>query len=176
MFDLGQSMSAIFYILGHVEGPVNYKKVLKLLYMADRESLFESGWTITEDEPIVMPKGPVLNNLYTLLTDENAPNRDIFTTFFNIENGNVSIKKPFTYNWLSQFTEGVLNNVCNQYGNKTWQELSEMTHKLPEWGKKTLSWEQIIEDNNRQDVLPLYKDSVSSLDSDLDRDEILAYA
>lgn len=176
MFDLGRSMSAVFYILRHVDGPVDYKKLLKLLYIADRESLFGSGCTITEDDPMVMPRGPVLKNLYTLFTEEDAPNRDVFTTFFDVEDGAIRIKKDFTYAWLSRFTERILNDICSRYGTATWQELSDMTHSLPEWGSGTLSWEQVIEANDKRDILPLYRNSVSTLDSDFDRDEVLSYA
>ena len=176
MFDLGQTMSAIYYILKHVSGPVDFKKLLKLLYMADRQSVLETGIPITGDDLVAMPKGPVLKSVYALLTDETAPNRDLFTTFFSAEDNSIQLKKEFTYDWLSPFTENILDTICREYGNGSDDELSEMTHHLPEWNFGSLSWENVMRANGHEELISQYHDSFSSLFPDTDRDEILEYA
>lgn len=39
---------------------MSYLRMLKLLYLADRESLKETGHTITGDRVVAMEHGPVL--------------------------------------------------------------------------------------------------------------------
>src|SRR5271155_4089348 len=46
---------------------MNYMRLLKLLYMADRESLRETGRPITGGPVTAMERGPVLEEVYDLI-------------------------------------------------------------------------------------------------------------
>ena len=46
-------------------------RLLKLLYIADRESLTERARPITGDYPVAMDHGPVLSNTYNLIKGED---------------------------------------------------------------------------------------------------------
>jgi len=50
-----------------------YIKLIKLLYLADREALLRWGRPITTDCHVSMPKGPVVSQIYHLITDEPEP-------------------------------------------------------------------------------------------------------
>ena len=44
--------------------PLDTIVLIKLLYLADRKALLESGYTITGDGMVSMPLGPVLSTIY----------------------------------------------------------------------------------------------------------------
>lgn len=46
-------------------------RLLKLLYIADREALTERARPITGDSPVAMDNGPVLSNTYDLIKGQN---------------------------------------------------------------------------------------------------------
>src|SRR6266498_4436554 len=48
---------------------MSYLRLLKLLYISDRESLRETGWPITGDRAVAMDNGPVLSHVYDLIMD-----------------------------------------------------------------------------------------------------------
>src|SRR5438552_180653 len=51
---------------------MDYLRVLKLLYIADRESLAETGRPITGDQVVAMKLGPVLSGIYNLIQSTRA--------------------------------------------------------------------------------------------------------
>lgn len=55
-FDIRKSIAAVAFLLKKAPNrTMNYNKLLMMLYMADRESLKETGTTITGDQPIALP-------------------------------------------------------------------------------------------------------------------------
>src|SRR6266481_4115650 len=46
---------------------MSYLRLIKLLYIADRESLKETGRKITRDRTVAMKNGPVLSGIYDLI-------------------------------------------------------------------------------------------------------------
>lgn len=176
MLNLGSTMGAIEFIIKHTEPELSHKKLLKLLYLADRESLFRFGWPITCDNPEALEKGPVLEHVFRLLKDESAENRDIFLTFFNVSENRISSKRDFTSDWLSENNQEILEEICKQYGNFSGQELSEYTHELPEWeGLIPMTWETVLKKNCREGMLAVYEDLNTMLDNAPNRDELLEY-
>jgi uncharacterized phage-associated protein len=60
-----QAIAAFLHFHGSKE--MSYLRMLKLLYLADRESLKETGRTITGDRVVAMEHGPVPSCAYHLL-------------------------------------------------------------------------------------------------------------
>src|SRR5271168_467516 len=50
---------------------MNYMRLLKLLYIADRESLRETGRPVTGGPVIAMERGPVLKEVYDLILGQH---------------------------------------------------------------------------------------------------------
>ena len=64
-FNLTKAAQATALLLhGRPARRMSYLRVLKLLYLADREMLTQKLRTITGDQPIAMKKGPVLVHLF----------------------------------------------------------------------------------------------------------------
>ena len=56
-------------------GKMSYRKLIKLLYLADREALLRWGRPITTDRYVSMDHGPVVSNVYELIRAEPQPGR-----------------------------------------------------------------------------------------------------
>jgi uncharacterized phage-associated protein len=67
-FDQAKAAQAAGVFLHLAGGRLHYMVLIKLLYLADRESLLRSGSPITHDTYYTMKTGPVLNSVHDLLT------------------------------------------------------------------------------------------------------------
>src|SRR5438477_7194490 len=67
-FNIDKTMQAIATLLRfHNTKEMSYLRMLKLLYIADRESLKETGRPITGDHVVAMAHGPVLSGVFDLI-------------------------------------------------------------------------------------------------------------
>src|ERR1700682_886417 len=72
-FDFARTVQAVSVLLDLQRSRrMNYMRLLKLLYIADRESLLETGAPITGDRPVAMKRGPVLSHVYNLIKGEST--------------------------------------------------------------------------------------------------------
>jgi uncharacterized phage-associated protein len=104
-------------------------KLLKLMYLADRTSLIETGFLITGDAIVAMDMGPVLSNTYNRL----KPTGDM--GFISHEPGNVILKaQPPTDGLLSDYEIGVARQIFKNFGHMTGRQLTDYLHRhAPEW-------------------------------------------
>jgi uncharacterized phage-associated protein len=104
-------------------------KLLKLMYLADRTSLIETGFLITGDAIVAMDMGPVLSNTYNRL----KPTGDM--GFISHEPGNVMLNEPPpTDGLLSDYEIGIARQIFKRFGHMTGQQLTEYLHShAPEW-------------------------------------------
>ena len=56
------------YLLQRRDGRMSYLKLMKLLYLSDRESMDRFGEPISDDRMVSMPLGPVLSQTLNVLT------------------------------------------------------------------------------------------------------------
>ena len=66
VFNDRKTAQAAAWLLDRQEGRMPYLKLIKLLYLADRQSLIESGYPITGDRLVSMDRGPVLSRVLDL--------------------------------------------------------------------------------------------------------------
>ena len=66
-FHFERALQASAYLLRLDGKRMGYLRLLKLLYIADREWLAETGESITGDRAYAMKYGPVLSNIYDLI-------------------------------------------------------------------------------------------------------------
>lgn len=67
MVNIDKLIDTVNYLLSLNEGHINYTKLIKLLYIADRETFNEFGFTITGDQYYALHNGPILSKLYDLI-------------------------------------------------------------------------------------------------------------
>ena len=66
MFNEQRVAQMAAYLLGRARGHTKYLKLMKLLYLADRESMKRHGHPISGDRYVSMEHGPVLSHTLNL--------------------------------------------------------------------------------------------------------------
>ena len=116
-------------------GRMSYLKLIKLLYLADREALLRWGRPISTDRYVSMDKGPVLSRVLSLTTDgDNPGDPAIWAASISApSNYEVELKGEAGNDELSDAEEALLDEIFKQHGHLNRWELVKLTHKLPEW-------------------------------------------
>ena len=127
--------AAAFLIERH-GGKMNYMKLIKLLYLADRNALLTLGRPITFDRYVSMDRGPVLSRTLDLITEGNPPgavsvwSRHISTP----RDYYVEIKEKIEPWELSEAETDILDDIYKAHGHKSkWDLVMELHAILPEW-------------------------------------------
>jgi len=113
-------------------------KLMKLLYLADREAMGRYGAPISGDRIVAMQHGPVLSMTLNLMDGdvESSPNGwdDLIS---DKENHELSLKRTLTpddMDELSQADISVLEAVWKQFGHMDKWVIRDYTHDhCPEW-------------------------------------------
>ena len=121
---------------------MKHLKLIKLMYLADREALKRWGHSITGDRYISMDKGPVLSNVLNLIHDERNPNQTVTGLVWSdciqeSDNHNVKLVRKPTAEPLSKAEIELAEEIFNMYGSVNRWKLVEMTHGFPEYTKPT---------------------------------------
>ena len=69
-FDETKATQVAAYFFSLRGGQMHYIKLIKLMYMADREALLRWGVPITRDRYVSMDNGPVLSRVLNLITED----------------------------------------------------------------------------------------------------------
>ncbi len=119
-------------------GSINVLKVVKLVYLADRESLRQRGHPIQYEARFSMPHGPVnsttLDYLNGFYRDDGGWSdflRDRANNDVGLANQNMTLE---ALDELSKREIGVLESVWLEFGHMDRFDLAEWTHDhIPEW-------------------------------------------
>jgi uncharacterized phage-associated protein len=134
-FNSTKAAQAAYRLLSMAGGKLNYMVLVKLLYLADRKALMELESPITGDRLTSLPHGPALSHILDLI--RFGPIYESDAPWFR------AVSPPIGYDVqrledigdgeLSNAEDQILKRTFEEYGTKTWQELSRLTHDLPEW-------------------------------------------
>lgn len=131
-----KSAQAASYLISLSGGKLNYMALIKVLYLADRQTLLECGFTITGDSFVSMPRGPVLSKILDLI---NMGIHKKITPWFHYisEPNNYELRlaknAPSKRDELSKYEIRVLKKIHDDYGSINLWDLVKLMHKLPEW-------------------------------------------
>jgi uncharacterized phage-associated protein len=117
-------------------GRMAYMKLIKLLYMADRQSLVETGFSITGDRMFSMEHGPVLSRLLNWLKREAHPSAAWRGMVSPPVGYDVDLVQPLpaALATLSDYEIDLLATVWSNYGHMDQFQLEKYLHDtLPEW-------------------------------------------
>lgn len=114
---------------------MSYMKLIKLLYLADREALLRWGSPITTDRYVAMDRGPVLSGILNLIIDEEDPlSPSIWSRVISEpERYEVRLKGDIEEEELSEAEVELLEEIFARYGKMNRWDLVNLTHELPEW-------------------------------------------
>ena len=127
------------------------KRLLALLYLADRAAIKETGRPIIGGHPVAMDHGPIHSEVYDLIKGGTSFEQEWSEHFQNS-----GYKLELTHDpgilSLSRYEIGKLNELSETYANKDEWEVANVTHDLPEYEKnyvvgtsKKIPLEDIIE-------------------------------
>lgn len=130
-------MAAVF--AGHQGGTINVLKLMKLLYLADREALNRYGFPITFDNMVAMPHGPVLSRTLNLFDGgADAESTSSWEEWISDrDNHDVSVRRTFERKDLDQLSDSdleVIESVWGAFGKMNKWAIRDYTHEhCAEW-------------------------------------------
>lgn len=110
---------------------------LKLLYIADRISLQETGVLVTCDDMIAMDEGPLSDVVYNCIKGE-AARCAFWQEHIHKQRHTLSVARDPGDSELCDYEVRLLQRVAVEYGTKHWRELRKITHEFPEYKKNHL--------------------------------------
>ncbi|MFZ2452553.1 MAG: Panacea domain-containing protein [Methylovulum miyakonense] len=117
---------------------MSHLKLMKLLYLADRESLRLYGLSISGDCLVSMPHGPVLSMTLNLMDGDIESRPDGWESLISTkENHELALKTELqadTLDELSKADTDVLETIWQQFGKLSRWQIPDYTHQhCPEW-------------------------------------------
>jgi uncharacterized phage-associated protein len=134
-FDAKKAIQAIGVLLRHDQvTQMNSMRILKLLYLAERDVLRQSGRSITGDSFTALERGPVLENLYSLIRDQHSE-FSVFDEYYRRERFTLKQLKDPDIDELSEFEIDAIQRTAAAHAERDEWALAQFTHELPEWQK-----------------------------------------
>jgi len=113
---------------------ISRMRLLKLLYIADREALKEIGRTISNDAHAALKKGPILSGFYNVIKGEDVGSRQ-FERHFESIGYRLKLIRAAGIARLNRFEIRKLHEVSERFSAADDEDLSEITHDFAEWKK-----------------------------------------
>lgn len=131
---------ASYFLERSPEHLLNDIKLMKLMYLAERESLEKFTSTITGSRLVSMRHGPVLSDAYKIMRDD-TPNSfwRAHVRYLPYSSGEVSensfklLKPVDAALYLSEGQMEILADVWEKFGVEEKWKLRHLTHMFPEW-------------------------------------------
>ena len=137
VFDARKTAQAARCLIALDGGTMNYMVLIKLLYLADRRSLIETGMPISGDRMVAMPHGPVLSRTYDQINMGAPPETDEGTAWYEYitepSDYDVSSRGESRTDQLSHYELDLLGETFERFGRMSRWALRDYTHTLPEW-------------------------------------------
>jgi uncharacterized phage-associated protein len=132
-FDERRAVQAAAVLLREAGGTENYTSILKELYLADRQSLIETGQPITGSTFVSMANGPVLSEVYNCIKGEVEVADSLWDHCIRTQGYNVELVEDPGDDQLSDYDVGVLTDLAKKYKRVSYTHLIDVVHGLPEW-------------------------------------------
>ena len=140
-FDEVKATQAAAHLTALEGGNINYMKLIKLLYLADRNAITQRGNPIVGGHYVSMKNGPVLSRVLDIIKPGGVVAAYWKQHIDEAHNYHVRLKGPPPTGDLSEREIEWLDKVYSVYGSLDEWQLVEFTHLLPEWkdpGKSVL--------------------------------------
>ena len=135
-FDIRKAIAATAFLVEGQGGQLDMFLGLKMLYLADKKSLVEWGKTITGDNFVSMPKGPVLSRIYNLFkgTGARKNQQEWNESFSERMNQSVHLLKGVDIGILSKREMAALEGARQEINSRAPWDVADWLHKeCPEW-------------------------------------------
>lgn len=130
-----------FFAMKNGALPLAVIKAVKLVYLADRESVRRFGFPIQDEDRVSMKHGPVNSETYAMINGEADPVASGWSDFLrDREDHNLALARPdLSEDDLDELSDAdieALNAVWERFGHMTKWQLRDWTHvqaNVPEW-------------------------------------------
>jgi hypothetical protein len=130
-------------------GPVDYLRLSKLVYLADRESISKRGIPIVGGHYFSMNKGPTIGEVMDFVGKRNAPGwKSVISPRFGNE---IRLQGKPEFGALSEAELEILDETVQSHLSRTTDELVAWCHKncpeyeeVPPRSRKTIAVESIL--------------------------------
>lgn len=130
--DLKTIQAAGILLRAHPLRAMSCLRLLKLLYIGDRESLKETKRPITGDRAVAMRHGPALSETYDLVKEEHVRSAEWGKYFENVGYDVRFRGEPGT-DRLSRYEIEKLQEVARRFEYQDDWAVAETSHQYPEW-------------------------------------------
>ncbi len=119
-------------------GRISHLKLMKLLYLADREAMQQHGFPISGDHFAALPHGPVLSQTLSLADGSCESKPGGWESWMSDkDNHEIGLRRTVSREVLDQLSDAeleVMQKVWAQFGRMTRWEIRDYTHQhCPEW-------------------------------------------
>lgn len=150
---------------------MSYLKLIKLMYLIDREALLSWGRPLTFDRYVSMGEGPVLSRTYDLIKHAIPPGVQLYWHQFvdPAPDYSVTLSKEPESDEISDATASLIADVFEQHGHKSRWDVVEFTHGLPEWQDPEgsvipIEYRDILRESDRTDLeIAEFEDEMEAL-------------
>ena len=139
MYNERKAAQVAAWFLNQAGGSMRHLRLMKLMYLAERQTLRDYGFTLTGDQVVAMPHGPVLSMTLNFINGDIESVNDGWEAWISDrENHEVALRdRPNgqnTFDELNNAEVEILNAVWNEFGHMTQWEIRDYTHDhCPEW-------------------------------------------
>jgi uncharacterized phage-associated protein len=140
MYNEQKAAQIAAWFIAQEGGTMPHLKLMKLMYLADREAMRTCGFPITGDRFVSMPHGPVLVNTLNHINDDAFSVAggwdDWISDKANYEVALLRQATPETLDHLSRADLQVLQDIWSKFGHMTKYQIRDYTHdplNCPEW-------------------------------------------
>ena len=170
-FRFDRSLQAAAYLVKLAGGEEYYLRLLKLLYIADRNYLLKYGEMITGDRVVAMKNGPVLSNIFDLIKGIRGQGVNSDKWAYHLQTLPDShtvrlIDDPRTGS-LCRASQEILDDVYTKYGKMPRFKLRDLTHSFPEWQKyfqenivQSIPWDDILRLHGGEKMIKVAMNSI----------------
>ena len=131
---------------------ISRKRLLALIYIANRECLKQSAWPLVGGRIAALQYGPIHADLYDLIREREGAEAQVeWSKHFRNENYFVVLDKDPGISALSRFEVQILKETAKKYKDDDDFDVALQTHKFTEYGitykkgrARTISMEQLI--------------------------------
>ena len=138
-FHYKKAIQSLNYFATMGGGSINKMKAIKLVWLSDRLHLRNYGRLITGDEYYALPNGPIPSATRDILENNNFID-DLSTEYAShyiciIDRYNFKSIADCDLKVFSNTDKEMLKTIFLKFGDKDHFELSDISHKFPEWKK-----------------------------------------
>ena len=154
---ISKIQAVVLYILQHFKEGVDYIKLFKIMYFAQREYLATNGLCMVEDTFKARPKGPVPALTYKVVKlvenglEPDTEGNDLSEFLSSIEVGAdqiVHAVKDPDMDYISEMEKEEIDNIITKYGNMESKDLSLLSHDDAYTKVK-----EMMEDDPQKDIM-----------------------